>query len=177
MGTLDWLDNCSGRSTDELLGMQGQLRKDVITLAFAWGLERKLDQGGDDRSARLRWAKVHLTEPELVVLAVAALEREVNNGGYDQFFVNAMEYAFLVVDALEQIGCHETAAITRRAVAALQISGPTTIESIERVIYDDDDVRKEVFDACDTEYFEKAGCLGEPLFDFIRANKHSVRLP
>jgi hypothetical protein len=38
-------------------------------------------------------------------MAVESLEREVNNGGYDQFFVNAAEYTPVIADSLSAIGC------------------------------------------------------------------------
>jgi len=57
------------------------------------------------------------------VLAVAALEREVNNGGYDQFFTNSSEeFASVIVDRLNRIGCNETASITHDAISALGVS-------------------------------------------------------
>jgi hypothetical protein len=46
-----------------------------------------------------------------------ALDREANNGGYDQFFVNSSrKYASTIVGALERTGCHATAALTQRAI-------------------------------------------------------------
>jgi Domain of unknown function (DUF4375) len=68
-----------------------------------------------------------LTEEERIVLAVEALEREVNNGGYDQFLGNSsVEFAPTVVGAVQRIGCKKTATITQRAIKALGISDLTT---------------------------------------------------
>jgi hypothetical protein len=56
-----------------------------------------------------------LTEEEHIVLAVEALEREVNNGGYDQFFTNSSrEFVSTIVCSLRGIGCKKTSNITQR---------------------------------------------------------------
>ena len=47
---------------------------------------------------------------------VEALEAEVNNGGFDQFFFNsAGNRTRETIDALSAIGAHHTASIVRRA--------------------------------------------------------------
>ena len=49
---------------------------------------------------------------------IGDLEREVNNGGFDQFFFNPPGgNAPGTIEALEAVGAHKTAAIVRRACA------------------------------------------------------------
>jgi hypothetical protein len=49
---------------------------------------------------------------------IDALEGEVNNGGFDQFFFNsAGNEAAEIIQALEAVGASKTAAIVRRACA------------------------------------------------------------
>lgn len=58
-----------------------------------------------------------LSKQERVILAVWQLEAEVNNGGFDQYFRNsAGEHAPCAIEALEEIGAPNCAAIVRRAV-------------------------------------------------------------
>ncbi len=65
-----------------------------------------------------------LCDEERIVFAVEALEREVNNGGYCQFFGNSSrEFAPSIADALLRIGCPGTARITRKAIEAVGVSG------------------------------------------------------
>jgi hypothetical protein len=79
------------------------------------------EQAFDQRAARV--GENALTEEERIILAIEALEREVNNGGYSQFFLNSSrEYAPVMVRALERIGCLKTAKITQKALDALQSS-------------------------------------------------------
>lgn len=161
-----WLDEYSGQTADELLAMSADHRKDSIVLAFEAALDQKADRLGLDA----------LTDEERVVLAVEGLEREVNNGGYDQFFGNSSsQHAAVVVDALKRIGCPDVAALTQRAIDCLGIS-TLTVEAIEDVIFEEDEEREQVLHDCDSEYYEKAGCLAEPLFEFIRQNAARITL-
>ena len=79
MVALKWLDRYSGESTDTLIALENEYRLDSIVLAFEEALDQKTARSGTDS----------LTAEEHVILAVEALEREVNNGGYSQFFFNS----------------------------------------------------------------------------------------
>lgn len=59
-----------------------------------------------------------LTPAEQVALCVDDLEREINNGGFDQFFWNSSgDHAHETVRALEAIGALQAAQIVREAIA------------------------------------------------------------
>jgi len=167
MNELKWLDEYSGQTTDELIALEGEHRTDSLVLAFEQALDQKADRVG----------KAGLSEEELVVLAVEALEREVNNGGYDQFFINSSnEYASIVVDALNRIGCTETAKLTKEAIDILGIEGPITVEAIDRVMEKENEERDEKLGECDDRYYEMAGDLAGPLLEFIKSNKDKITL-
>jgi hypothetical protein len=96
----------SGQSTDELIALDGIFRTDSIILAFEQALDQKAYRLGDSA----------LSAEEVIILAIEALEREVNNGGYEQFFTNSSkEYASVIIDALNRIGCVQVADLTNRA--------------------------------------------------------------
>lgn len=65
----EFLAGYSGQTTDELIALASNYRIDSIVLAF----EQALDQRSLARE---------LTVEESWILAIEALEREVNNGGY-----------------------------------------------------------------------------------------------
>lgn len=162
-----WLDAYAGQTTDELIALQGEYRTDSLVLAFEQALDQKAERVGREG----------LTREELVILAIEALEREVNNGGYNQFFINSSkEYAAVVVDALKRIGCAETAQLTQRAIEALGIEGPVTIAAIDRVMENEDSERDDKLGACDEHYFDVAGDLAGPLLEFIKGNKDKITL-
>ena len=167
MGELKWLDGYANQSRDELLALETEYRTDSLVLAFEQALGQKAAQIGVE----------NLTEEERIVLAIEALEREVSNGGYDQFFINSSkEYASIIVAALNRIGCSEAAAITRDAICALRIDGKITVEAIDRVMDEEDEQREDRFNEYDDRYYEIAGGVADQLLRFIKNNKTKVNL-
>jgi len=103
-----FLDEYAGQSVDELINLQETHRIDSLVLAFESALDCKKDSGKD------------MSEVEMIILAVEALEREVNNGGFSQFFYNSsVEYTPIIVDSLEAIGCTEIADLIKKAIDLL----------------------------------------------------------
>jgi uncharacterized protein DUF4375 len=160
-----WLEY-SGQSTNELLSLEGKYRCDSLVLAFEEAIGQKAQHGGRES----------LTMEERIVLAVEALEREVNNGGYDQFFMNSSrEFAPIIVGALRRVGCKKTATITQKAIEAL---GTADLQSdaIEKVICARDEKRGAKLRLCDDSYYKSAEPIAERLFEFIKANRASISL-
>jgi len=166
MGELKWLDKYSGESLEELVAWEGKYRVDSLVLAFEQGVREKVARVGADK----------LSEEERVILAVEALEREVNNGGYDQFFVNTAEFVPLVVDALNRVGCPEVAALTQEAIDILGMEGRVTVEVIEQLMEEESDERDDRLNKCDRRYYKEAGDLAGKLFEFIKRNNDKIKL-
>ena len=167
MDKLKWLDRYSGQTTDELIALRGEYRTDSLVLAFEQALDQKVARVGQEG----------LTEEERVILAIEALEREVNNGGYDQLFINSSkEYASFFVAALNHIGCTETAELTLQALDILGIEGQITVEAIDRVMEEENTERDERLAECDTQYYETAGDLAGLLLEFIENNRDKIVL-
>jgi len=167
MDKLKWLDRYSGQTTDELIALKGEYRTDSLVLAFEQALDQKAARVGQEG----------LTEEERVVLAIEALEREVNNGGYDQLFINSSkEYASFFVAALTCIGCTETAELTQQALDILGIEGQITVKAIDRVMEEENPERDKRLAECDTRYYETVGDLAGPLLEFIENNRDKIVL-
>ncbi len=115
-----------------------------------------------------------LNVEELTILAIEALEREVNNGGYGQFFVNTPEFSPVIVDALRRIGCPKTADITQRAVGIVERI-PITIEESENGTWSDNEERSDEHCKCDTMYFKDPENIEQSLFAFIKVNRSRIR--
>jgi hypothetical protein len=114
MADLQWLDSYSGQTLDELLALTDEYRVDSLVVALEQALQQKAARAGGES----------LSIEETIVLAVEALEREVNNGGYSQFFVNSScVYTPLIVDALRRIVCPVSANITEHAIQAAGFEG------------------------------------------------------
>ncbi len=163
IGNLDWLDGYSGQTVDELLALEGKYRIDSLVLAFEQAISQERDE------------KQTLTDEERSVLAVEALEREVNNGGYHQFFTNSSrEFAATIVDSLQRIGCKKTANISQNAIRALGVPDLTT-EAIDTVMASDDEQRLARLKRYDHAYYKNTEPIAERLFEFIKANKAGIR--
>ena len=166
MTDLPW-HNYSGESAAALFALAATHRADSLVVAFETALGQKAAKRG----------MAHLSQPELDVLAVEALEREVNNGGYGQFFLNSSnEYVHLVVDALKRIGCPVTASITERAIAALPKGTAMSPENLEAVMKDADDDRDEELQRCDEAYYSSGENIANRLLEYLLANRDMILL-
>lgn len=141
-----WLDY-SGQSPADLLACFTTHRHDSLLAAFATALQYKQDKLG----------KKSLSNEEQVVLAITALEGEVNNGGYDQFFVNSShEFAPTIVSALRRVGCEKTAAITQRAIAALGVPRPSA-KAVREAMAKRSTRLTQILERCDQEFYALVG--------------------
>jgi len=166
MSERPFLEGYSGETVEELLALEHTYRIDSLVLAFEAALGQKA----------VREGTVSLTTDEVTILAIEGLEREVNNGGYYQFFVNSsVQYASVIVAALRRIGCPKVAAITEDAITALRLPHLSVAE-IQAVICDDGESRDEVLGACDRQFFEYPEPIADRLFAFIKANRSTIRL-
>jgi len=159
-----WLDAYHGQTTDELLGLEGTHRTDSIVLAFEQALQQKAE-------------RQPISKEERYVLAVEALEREVNNGGYGQFFLNSShDFVDVIEEALAAIGCPRTAALTRRAIEALRIPGALTGAKAEAVILRGDDALRQALEGRDHDYYANDEPIADRLFAWIKDNRGSVQV-
>ena len=159
--TLDY----AGQTTPEILGCKDTHSTLSLVFAFEWGLQAKARLSGE----------AALTPEERLVLAVLALDREVNNGGFHQFFVNSSSrFTPIVVESLLRLDCHEAAAITQRAIAALQLNA-LSVRSISKTICRDDASRDALLDACDQAFYKLDG-VHEKLFQFIEQHQQQIQL-
>jgi hypothetical protein len=164
MALLPWLDKFDGQSTSELIALEGKYRIDSLVCAFEEAMDQKAARVGLDI----------LTTVERVILAVEAMEREVNNGGHAQFFVNtSRDFVPFIGDALQHIGCPKTAEIMQRAIAIAE-QHPFSKMEIKNGTWDDNEERSDALSDCDNEYFERPENIEESLFAFIKANRAKI---
>lgn len=161
---MKWL-NYSGQSVDELISLESEYRTDSLVIAVEDAILNKSQ-------------KKKLSAEELVILAVEALEREVNNGGYNQFFLNPSgKYTPIIVDSLKKIGCPSTAKITESAIHTLGITGNITVDSVEYAISAGNEERDDKLNECDTEFLKYTEDIAESLWKYIKNNKEKIKLP
>ena len=165
MSDLPSLKEYSGQTVEQLLSMEGKYRVDSLVQVFEEALLKKAFHEGDSA----------LNAEESFILAVEALEREVNNGGYSQFFENSSrEFAPIIVQALIRIGCPKTAEITQRAIESLHLPN-LSVEAIETVV-EANKMDEEVLNECDGSYSKAPEDIAGQLFAFIKTNKGAIAL-
>jgi len=165
MAELMWLREYSGQTVEQLLALEGEYRIDSLVVVFQQAVDQKAAREGDDA----------LNPEERIIVAIEALEAEVNNGGYAQFFLNSSrEYAPTIVQALVRIGCPITAEITQRAIDALHLPSLTG-EAIEAAMADDE-VSEDDLNECDDSYYKSGEDIAGQLFAFIKKNKDAIKL-
>jgi hypothetical protein len=107
--------------------------------------------------------------PQKVFSSLWALESEVNNGGFQQYFYNdSAETVPFIADALELIGAARTAQICRQAIlAAFPAGPPSTPEAVSSAAADFDDETLEKLDKLDREFFAYPDNLTDLLYAFV----------
>ena len=112
------------------------------------------------------------SNPQRVFSAIWAVEAEVNNGGFSQYFLNeSCETAGFVVEALEAVGAPRTAEICRSAIAAaFPEELPSDPEEISSAASEFSSTVEERLSALDDEFYQYPHNLTELLFAFV--SKH-----
>lgn len=190
-----WNRGYSGETLGELLALSNDYAVDSLAFPLEMAIEQKLNRVGEDA----------LSEEEHIILAIEALEREVNNGGYSQFFINSSRvYTPLITHALRRIGCPKTAGITERAIKAAGFSGldPAAMqkalddyqedwvrqnshrivndagrhnEMVDRESTAEGRALEEALNQCDQDYYSSGEFIAEKLFQFVEANATTIQ--
>jgi hypothetical protein len=155
--TLPFLQSYSMQTTADLIALEGTYRIDSLVLAFEQAIERKASPSAE----------------ESVVLAIEAFEREVNNGGFSQFFTNSSgAFAATIEASLRAIDCPNTADIARDAIAALSTDGTLTAEAVGEAAQDDK--VRDALNGCDSRFFSSGEPIADRLFAWIKANQPRI---
>lgn len=165
LADLGWLEGYAGQTVDELLLFEGTDGVHSILFALEKAIDEKLKTAGPGQ----------LSGVELTVLSTLALNLEVDNGGYDQFFRNSSRrFAPVIVNHLARIGCAEIADITQDALDALDLP-KLSVPAIEAVMQIDSESRNRKLKRCDLAFYETAGVF-ERLFSYVKAHQDGIRI-
>ena len=116
-----------------------------------------------------------LSPEERTAYAVDAFQREVNNGGFEQYLYNSSgALAGELLDALHAVGADFVAEIYRPALAALPAAWPEDEEERRKLLDEALTERvSELLDQCDERFYECSGDLEELLYYYILENRRS----
>lgn len=124
------------------------------------------------QSDKTEFGKDNFTEqsfPQKVFSSIWALEAEVNNGGFSQyFFNNSHETAAFVVKALKTINALEMAELCKQAIEVAFPGGlPADLELIRSAAADFSDKTEARLRALDEKFFEYPNDLTELLYRYV----------
>ena len=118
-----------------------------------------------------------LTPAEQVAYCVDALEREVNNGGFDQFFWNSSgDTAHETVQALRTIGASQAAAMVQEAIAAFPgARAPADRSERERVMEKMGEAPRQKWFELDGRFYEYPDDLTTLMRGYVQENRAGFR--
>jgi len=114
-----------------------------------------------------------LTEPQKVLLYVENLEREINNGGFNQFYWNTSgNYALETVDGLKAIRALKMAEIVIKAHAEWPTETiPKDQTERQEMLEKIEDRAKTVWEQCDQEFYQYPDNIESLLFEYIKHHR------
>lgn len=114
-----------------------------------------------------------LNDSQKTFLLIENLEREINNGGFNQFYFNSSgDFANETVDALIKIGANKTAEIVKKANSEFN-NGTVPKDRRKRHIELEkiEEKAEEKWDNLDTQFYKYEDNLTELLIAFVLKNK------
>jgi hypothetical protein len=159
-----WFENEKSLSVHEIVKLESDFRIDSLVCAIEGLILLKDDSDAD------------INEEELIVLAVEAMEREVNNGGYAQFFSNSSwRFTPYLVNSLNRIGSTQAKQLAEQAISALgvgELTNETDVteyhDRIQEAVENDDVSEK--LDEIDSRYYEMEEDVAGLVFGFVKKN-------
>jgi hypothetical protein len=117
-----------------------------------------------------------LSEPQRVFYYIDQSEREVNNGGFHQYFSNSSgDYATECGRALVTVGLPNVSAMLDKASKLITDGEVPKDRQARNDLLDeteDDDDCQEAWNSLDEEYYSKVGDLSPAVIDFVRTHRN-----
>lgn len=147
---------------------------DLIDFAYSSAVENLKEEWLEASSAEWHNHIVNLPEKERVVYTVSILDMEVNNGGFNQYFVNGYgQFAKETIKSLELISAFKTAEILAKALDKVQNGladndfRKKLLEGKIENLYDSDEL-EDYLTFLDDEYYQYEDDIGKLLGNYLR---------
>ena len=165
MNHKEYLESYDGQTIEELVALESKYEAYEIVFVLELALDKKLASGKE------------LNETEQTVLAVQALDREVNNGGFRQFFYNSsVNYANIAVKSFQNIKSTEIAELVDKSIQCLGIDLSNIDLVIDRALSDEDEALEDCFNKLDNLFYESEEYITEKLLTFVKENISNINL-
>ncbi|MES1217912.1 MAG: DMP19 family protein [Bacteroidota bacterium] len=116
-----------------------------------------------------------LSEPQKLFYINQNLEREVNNGGFNQFFINSSgNYAHETIISLKAIGADKTAAIVQKAIDQFPDKiVPKDREERTGIVEQIEEVADKIWSELNKSFFKYEDDLNTLNIEYIKKHKDS----
>lgn len=114
-----------------------------------------------------------VTEEQKLFYYNQSLEREMNNGGFNQYFFNSSsDFALKTIQSLQAIGANKTANILQKAIDQFPNSNVPEERTERQVVLEQiQEVAELVWEQLDQKFFRYEDNLNQLNIEFIRKNK------
>ncbi len=118
-----------------------------------------------------------LTEAQKTFYYNQCLEREVNNGGFNQYFYNSSgDYSHETIEALKAIGANRTSSILQKAISQFPNKlAPKDRDERIALLQQIENFANEKWDELDKEFYKYEDNLNELNIEFIKRNKNDFQ--
>ena len=106
------------------------------------------------------------------------LEREINNGGFNQFYFNsAGDFAHETIESLKAIGAHKTAEIVKKANDQFPKGIVPSDRAVRQELLEKIEIKaNEFWDELDQKFFEYEEDLNSLNMEYVRKNKNQFEI-
>lgn len=166
MDRQSFLPSYQQQSINELIALEEDYRTDSLVLAIESAILAKKESGQS------------ISKVENLILAIEAMERNVNNGGFSAFFLNTGEYSPIIVHSLITINCPKNAALAEQAITCLNINTlEATPDTVRNKIKFSDDKLEDELTEIDQLYYFSDEAIELRLFEYIKENSIKINIP
>jgi hypothetical protein len=113
-----------------------------------------------------------MSPAERIFYLCQTVEKEVNNGGFDQYYLNYGNYANDTPDALRAISAAKTAELVDRANSLFTVGIPQNMKERQKMLerFRTEEIIKRLSE-CDTAIYEYEEDLTELNYNYVMANR------
>lgn len=114
-----------------------------------------------------------LTEPQQLFYYIQCLEREVNNGGFNQYFINSSgKFAHQTIQSLKRIGANTTANILQKAIDQFPDKKiPQDRDERNELVEQIEATANEVWNELDQQFYQYADDLNTLNLHYVKQHK------
>ena len=114
-----------------------------------------------------------LSEPQKQFYYNQCLEREVNNGGFNQYFYNSSgDFAHQTIQSLKAIGAYKTSEILQKAIDQFpEGKVPTDREERIELVEQIEEEANEIWEELDQQFFQYSDDLSTLNLNFVKNHK------